>query len=426
MTLQPVFLRTQSCGSLPTMSNCELITIGSELLNGSVLNTNAQFLSNRITKLNIDVVHQVTCRDREGEIVECLRTAFGRSDLIIVTGGLGPTPDDITREAIACYFRCELKFDAGQYRQIVAYFKRVRKTPPFMTKREAYRPEIAKPLINRFGIALGFYIETKGKLLVVLPGVPRELINMYETTVEQLVVRKFKDRIPVHVLEARIVGLYETEIMRKLKNSFFKNRAFEFGIYPEIGEVIIRIKSPEKGLISTLRREMSQRLGFNLYNFDGQTLPEVLGQKLVTKKLTLSVAESCTGGLLSERLTNASGASKFFKGGVIAYSNEIKKEKIGIPAEDLKKYGAVSKEVAQKLAQGVRLRLNTSLGISITGIAGPTGGSKKKPVGLVYIGISDRTKTHVWQYQLSGERSKVRLQAAQKALYLLYQWLNKK
>ncbi len=408
------------------MPNSELITIGSELLNGSVLNTNAQYLANQISKLDIEVVHQSSCRDREDEIIECLRAAFSRADLIIVTGGLGPTPDDITREAIAKYFRCGLKFDSRQYRQIVQYFERVQKSPPFMTRREAFLPEIAKPLLNRFGIALGFYVETEEKLLVVLPGVPRELINMYETLVEQLICQKFKNRTPNYILEAHIAGLYETQVMQRLKKSFFKNRYFEFGIYPEIGQVTVRIKAKDKKIIALLQKEMKQRIGRYVYSFDSKPLPEVIGHHLTSRHLTLSVCESCTGGLLSERLTSHSGASEFLKGGVIAYSNEVKKDKIGIDLKSLMKYGAVSKEIAELMAQGVREKFKTSIGISITGIAGPTGGSRLKPVGLVYIGISDPKRTRVFKYQFTGERNKIRLQAAQKALFLLYQWLIKK
>lgn len=408
------------------MPKCEFITIGSELLNGAVLNTNAQYLANRISKLNIEVVHQASCRDREDEIVACLRDAFGRSDLIIVTGGLGPTPDDITREAVAHYFRCELKFDPQQYRQITRYFKRVQKTPPFMTRREAFRPEIAKPLINRFGIALGFYIETDEKLLIVLPGVPRELMNMYETLVERLICQKFKHRTPIHVLEAHIAGLYETDVMRKLKKTFFKNRDFDFGIYPAIGEVTIRIKTPDKKLISVLQREIKQRLGRYVYSFESQSLPEVIAAKLTARHLSLSIAESCTGGLLSERLTSPSGASRFFKGGITAYSNDVKDQKLGVPLDLLRQHGAVSKEIAKNMARRVCEQFKTSIGISVTGIAGPTGGTIKKPVGLVYIGISDAKRTIVTECQFTGERSKIRRQAAQKAMFLLYQWLIKR
>ena len=408
------------------MPTCELVTIGSELLNGSVLNTNAQFLARRISALHIDVVHQVSCRDKEKEILDALSLAFKRSDLIIATGGLGPTPDDITREAIAKFFRCGLKFDRNQYRHVVNYFKSIRRTTPFITRREAFFPEVAKPLVNRFGIALGFYVEQNGKILIVLPGVPRELINMYESKIQNLIKQKFKVRIPTYILEAHIAGLYETQIMRKLGPQFFKGRAFDFGIYPEIGEVTIRIKTKEKKLVSILRRELSQKLGPSLYSFDGQSLSALIGQKLLQKKWSLAVAESCTGGLLASRITDVPGASRYFKGGVIVYSNQTKHDILRISSERIRTKGAVSREVAKAMAEAARKELGTSLGCSITGIAGPGGGTRAKPVGLVYFGISDSKRTRVFEFQFSGDRAKIRLQAIQKALLILWQWLNLK
>ena len=182
------------------MPTCELITIGSELLNGSVLNTNAQFLARQMTDLHTHVIHQSSCRDREEEIVDALTLAFRRSDVVIVTGGLGPTPDDITREAIAQFFRCGLKFNRNQYRHIVYHFRVRRRMPPFMTRREAYLPEIAKPLLNRFGIALGFYVLKQGRLLIALPGVPVELERMFKTRVKQLILQTFKNHPPFYTL----------------------------------------------------------------------------------------------------------------------------------------------------------------------------------------------------------------------------------
>lgn len=405
------------------MPTCELVTIGSELLNGSVLNTNAQFLARRISALHIDVVHQVSCRDKEEEILDALSLAFRRSDLIIATGGLGPTPDDITREAVAKFFHCGLKFDRGQYRHIVHYFKSLRRITSFITRREAFFPEVAKPLLNHFGIALGFYVTQKGKLLIVLPGVPRELINMYESKVQNLIKQKFKNRMPTYVLEARVAGLYETQIMRKLGSQFFKGRTFDFGIYPEIGEVTIRIKAKEKHLISVLRHELSQKLGRSLYSFDGLSLVALMGQKLLRKKWTLAVAESCTGGLLASRITDISGASRYFKGGVVVYSNQTKHDALKISNELIRSKGAVSKSVAKAMAEAVRKELSTSMGCAITGIAGPEGGTRMKPVGLVYLGISDPKRTRVFEFRFSGDRAKIKLQAVQKALLLLWQWL---
>jgi len=405
------------------MPTCELVTIGSELLNGSVLNTNAQFLARRISALHIDVVHQVSCRDKEEEILDALTLAFKRSDLIIATGGLGPTPDDITREAVAKFFRCGLKFDRNQYRRIVHYFKSIQRITPFITRREAFLPEVAKPLLNRFGIALGFYVVQNEKLLIVLPGVPRELINMYETKVQNLIKQKFKDRASSYVLEARIAGLYETQIMRKLGSQFFKGRTFDFGIYPEIGEVTIRIKTSDRRLMATLHCELSRKLGRFLYSFDGRSLSALIGQKLLQKKRSLAVAESCTGGLLASKITDIPGASRYFKGGVVVYSNQAKHNVLKIQNELIRTRGAVSKEVAKAMAEAVKNKLGTSMGCAITGIAGPGGGTRKKPVGLIYLGISDPKRTRVFKFRFSGDRAKIRIQAIQKTLLILWQWL---
>lgn len=408
------------------MLTCELITIGSELLNGSTLNTNAQFLARHISALDIDVTHQVSCRDREEEIVDALALAFRRSNLIVATGGLGPTPDDITREAVARFLRCGLKFDKAQYRQIVRYFKTIRKTTPFITRREAFLPEVAEPLLNHFGIALGFYVEKSGKLLIVLPGVPRELINMYETKVKRLIQEQFKNRTRSYGLEAKIAGLYETQIMRKLGRGFFKNREFEFGIYPEIGEVTIRIKTKEQRLISLLKRELQNRLGRSLYSFEGESLSALIGRKLLATGKTLAVAESCTGGMLAGRITDVPGASRYFKGGVVVYSNQTKHAVLKISKELLRSKGAVSLETAKAMAKAIRLQLDASIGIAVTGIAGPGGGTRQKLVGLVYLAVSDSKRARVFNFQFSGDRTKIRLQATQKALLLLWEWLVKR
>ena len=407
------------------MPTCEIITIGSELLDGSVLNTNAQFLAKRVTELDVEVTRQISCRDRNEEIVNALSLAYRHSDLIFVTGGLGPTPDDITREAIAKFFGCKLKFDPMQYQHIVQYFRKLGSSAPLITRREAFFPEVAKPLLNRFGIALGFYTWQEGILLVVLPGVPRELVGMYHEKVHKLIEQKLKNRKPIYRLEARIAGLYETQIMRKLGTEFFKNRKFDFGIYPEIGEVAIRIKARGKKLITVLRAELKERLEGFLFSFDEELLASVIGKKLLRRKKTLSVAESCTGGLLAKEITDCPGASRYFKGGVIAYSNSVKVNELQVSSELIRKKGAVSKEVAKAMANGIRFKYQTSFGISITGIAGPGGKTPKKALGLVYLSISDSERNRVFKIRFSGDRSKIRLQAVRKALFFLWKWIRK-
>lgn len=405
------------------MPSCEIITIGSELLDGSVLNTNAQYLARRATELHIEVGHQSSCPDRETEIIDALDRAFERSRLILVTGGLGATPDDVTREAVAHYFGCGLKYHPEQYRQVVRHFRRSSRCVPPITRREAYLPTVAKPLLNRAGIAVGFYVTRHRRLLVVLPGVPREVTNMYERCVRSLIQKEIRDRPIRHLLIAKIVGLNEPQVMRQLGRQFFKLGDFDFGIYPEIAEVMIRIKSSEKTLITQLRRELERRFGPRLYSFEDVPLARMIGRALRRRRLSLAVAESCTGGLLSKRITDVAGASRYFKGGTVAYSDEIKRQDLGVPKALLARHGAVSIEVARGMAQGVRRRYGASVGLSVTGIAGPSGGSRRKPVGLVYIGLAAESGAQTLECRFSGDRSKVRLQAAARALEILWRWL---
>jgi len=388
------------------MPNCALLTIGSELLNGQTLNTNALYLCQRLDELNVDVLLQTSCKDDASSIHKALNDALKSHDMVLVTGGLGPTPDDITRKTIANYFDSKLVFNKKQYDFIVKYFKSLKKKTPFLTRQEAYFPSIAKPLLNPFGIALGFYIYQliydKKRLIVVLPGVPRELKGMYQASVKKLIKQLFKKRPRYYQLQAKIVGLSETKIMRILGRSFFKGRQFDFGIYPQMGEVMLRIKTSKPSLIPILKKEIIRKFKDLVYSFDSKSLAELICSQFISKRKTLTVAESCTSGLLAKRLTDPSGASRFFVGGIIAYSNQVKEKVIGVDHKMLKDYGAVSPQVAKSLAMKVRVKFKASLGVSITGIAGPTGGTAQKPVGLVYIGISDQNKTKSYVLRLPG------------------------
>jgi len=270
------------------MVKCEIITIGNELLHGHILNTNAQYLAEKLSAIGIDVVRQISCRDDVASIQRSLNQSFQQSRLIVMTGGLGPTPDDITREAVAQYFACGLKFHPGQYRHIVKYFKKLKKKTPFITKQEAHFPTKAVPLLNRFGIALGFYIRKREKMLIVLPGVPREMKGMYEASVKSLILKNYPERKRYHKLQARFIGLSEVKVMEKLGKSFFKGREFEFGIYPMYGEVVIRIKSMDAKTIASLKRQISQKLKKYVYSFDETCIAQVIGDTFVMKKKIIS------------------------------------------------------------------------------------------------------------------------------------------
>jgi nicotinamide-nucleotide amidase len=405
------------------MPTCELITIGSELLSGKVLNTNAQYLSHQISNLNINVKHHTTCADNKNDILEALRHGMERARLVIVTGGLGSTPDDMTRQTVAQFLGCGLKGDSRQYQYIKSYFKSMGRRVLPITRSETFLPARAKPLLNTRGIALGFYVVLRSRLLVVLPGVPRELIHMFEHRVRPLIVKLIPTKIRYFYLMAKVVGLYETQIMARLTRNFFRDHDFDFGIYPELGQVTIRIKAFKHQTIQRAKRELRRLIGKNVFSYQDESLAEKIRTLLNRRKYSISCAESCTGGLLSKLLTDVPGASHFFKGSLVSYSNEAKASLLGVSQNILNKKGAVSKEVAQILSETAREKFKTSIGVSITGIAGPGGGTGKKPVGLVYIGISRPKGTRVHKFLFKGDRSKVRYQAAQRALFLTWREL---
>lgn len=399
----------------------ELLTLGSELLTGTVLNTNARYLGRELTRMGFSVHGQSACPDDPQLIREALKTALQRSDIIFVSGGLGPTPDDVTRECLADFFKVPLIFSKIQYRQIVRIYQRRGRRVPALVKREALFPANAKPVFNRFGIALGFVIEG-AKILVVLPGVPGELTRLFETHIRFFLRRKFPGLQPVHGLIVKTVGLSEPTVMSRLGKGFFKLGSFQFGIYPEVGEVTLRIYSDTATVNNRLKKWIEKRLGSDIYAFNEASLSEIIGRKLRSRKWSVAIAESCTGGQVSEAITRATGASRYFKGSVVAYGNEVKVRSLDVPRKLIAEKGAVSAEVALAMARGIRKRFSTTLGVSVTGIAGPTGGTKRKPVGLVYLSVSSAKRERVWKEIFFGDRIQIQDRATKKALEHIWRW----
>ncbi len=402
--------------------SAEILTIGAELLKGNTLNTNAQFLGRELTDLGFHVVSQVACEDSIPAIEEKLRQALLRSHLVILSGGLGATPDDLTREAVASYFNVRLVLSKKQYAMICKYYRRHDRPRsgfvPQLLKKEALYPKNAVPLVNRFGIALGFYIRRDRQWIFVLPGVPAELEKMFHQNVKKLLKTNFTHQEQKPKLVAKVVGLSEPAIMMKLGRDFF-DCPFDFGIYPEPGEVSIRIYAEQKKVIHRLKSKIRTRLGRHIYAFEDISFAEAIGKILTAKKKSIAVAESCTGGLLSAGITRTPGASTYFKGGVTAYSNEWK-EKWGIPKALIRAKGAVSYEVTKAMAEKVRAQAKTTYGIGVTGIAGPSGGSKKKPVGLVFIGLSTAKHSRGWKHLFWGDRAQIQTKSVKKALEYLW------
>lgn len=403
----------------------EIVTVGAELLNGSAINTNARYLGRELKALGFEVFRQTSCDDRSRDIQETLRRALSEVDVVVMSGGLGPTPDDVTRESIAELFHAPLILSQRQYREIQRYYHKKGRRVPRIVRQEALFPEGSTPLFNRYGIALGFILKSENGILIVLPGVPREMVKLFENHVRPVLRRKFGVLHRPYTLVVKTLGLSEPEIMSRLGSSFLKLGDFQFGIYPDVGEVVIRVYAHSKGLIQRLRRHMTRALRAAVYSLSDATLEEVVGKKLLERNWTLSVAESCTGGQLSQTFTSIPGASVYFEGGVMAYQDQVKFSLLGVSKAVLKKAGAVSKEAASSMARGVRRLLKTTLGVAVTGIAGPSGGSPRKPVGLVYLAIASDKACRVWEEYFRGGREEIRLRATRKALALLWRWLKK-
>lgn len=403
----------------------ELLTIGTELVRGSVVNTNAAYLGQELTRLGFNVHAQSACADEAMEIKSSLRLALGRSDIILITGGLGPTPDDITRDTVADYFHSPLVFSEKQFKLIRRYYQKRNQAVPDIVKREACLPAIAKPVLNQFGIALGFLIEEKQRVLIALPGVPGELIRLFEHHVKPYLQKRFSYLKPASVLIVKTVGLSEPAIMQKIGSSFFKisDGNFQFGIYPEMGQVGIRIYSDSKQTSHLLKRHIERRLGPHIYSFSDESLEAVIARVLSKRRWTLSVAESCTAGRIASALTKTPGASAYFSGGIVAYSNQAKEQVLLVSPSLIKRYGAVSSQTAVAMAEHVQNRFKTTLGLGITGIAGPTGGSPKKPIGLVYTAMYMPNRSKVWGDCFIGDRWQIQDRAAKKALEYLWRWI---
>lgn len=397
-----------------------ILSIGNEVLRGSVVNTNAAFLGCELTNLGFEVISHSVCADSQEAIRFRVGELVRRADLVVMMGGLGPTPDDVTREGVAAYFNTPLVLFEDQYRRIQKAYKHFGKRMPPLVKKEAHYPENAKPLLNRFGIALGFSITTQGKLIIALPGVPSELKNMFFDVVVPRLKAHYPKAAKKKKLIVKMVGISEPDVMKKLGDDFFQDD-FDFGIYPSSGEVAIRILTREASLRLHLKRKIQTKLQDWIYAWDETPFSIVLGKIMTKKRQTLAVAESCSGGLLASEITRYSGASAFFQGAVVTYQRSAKQE-LGISEKTIQTYGEVSSQVAAGLAKWVRVRMNSSYGLGITGIAGPEGGNARKPVGLVYMALAlPNQRVKVWKHLFWGDRNQIQKKAAVKALEHLWQ-----
>lgn len=388
--------------------NAEIIAVGTELLLGDILNTNAQFLSKQLSDMGIDVFFQSVVGDNNERLKQTVHTAIGRSDITILSGGLGPTDDDLTKEMVAEYFGLPLVFHQDIADGINAYLKG---NMPKSNLKQANIPEGAKILQNDFGTAPGVLIERDGKVVVLLPGPPRELEPMFSNHVKPLLEGKTPFTIVSRTL--RLFGIGESSVQEQIKD-LMAGANPTVAPYAKSNETTLRItakcKSTDEAdtLIDGMEQQIRARLGQYIYGYGEMGLAETVTRRLIERNITIATAESCTGGLLAGAITDVPGASGIFREGVVTYSNDAKRKYLGVREETLARVGAVSEETAREMAEGIAARAGSDIGVGITGVAGPDGGTADKPVGLVYVAVCFRGNTTVRRCMTYGDRAKVR------------------
>lgn len=407
----------------------EIISIGSEILRGQIIDTNANFIAQKLTKLGIDLEHISAVSDNLEPLLSTLKLALQRSNLIITTGGLGPTEDDITYHTIARALNLKLIKYPEAEENLKRIFKKINTTLSPSNLKQVYLPEGAKIIINQYGTAPAMILEKDNKIICSFPGVPYEMKNLIEENLIPYLKEKFPPSMIKKSKTLKITGLGESSVNELIRDYINKKTNFSFGIYanPEDIQVQITTQAPtEKETDKLLQYSVNQLkkiLGNYVYGTDKQSLEEVVGNLLKNKKIKVAVAESCTGGMLGEMITRIPGSSEYFQGGVISYNAKVKEDLLKVPPEVIKKHGEVSEQVARLMAEGVRINCHSDIGISITGIAGPGGATEKKKVGLVYMALSDGQKTITKKHQLFGSRQLIRLRSARRALNMLRMYL---
>jgi nicotinamide-nucleotide amidase len=404
--------------------DAEIIAVGSELLTPFRQDTNSLYLTGKLNSLGIEVRFKSIVGDDRERLGACVRLAISRSELVILSGGLGPTEDDLNREVVAEVLDRPLREVAEIRRSIEERWARLGRPMPANNLRQTLVPEGAEWLANERGTAPGLWIEQRGCILVLLPGPPWELEAMFEAAcVPRLAARSSGRRLRTRIY--KVVGLPESEVDRRIAPAYQQYKNPETTILSVAGTIEVHLRAHGASeaeadkLLAELGDKIELALGDHIFSTGGESLEEVVGMYLVMKQKTVAVAESCTGGLVAERLTRVPGSSNFFLGGVVAYSNDLKTRLVGVPAELIAVEGAVSKPVAQALAEGVRRRTGASIGVSISGVAGPGGGTVEKPVGLVFIALSDDRSTEVRRFQFPGDRERVRTWASVAALEMI-------
>lgn len=403
--------------------NAEIIAVGTELLLGQIVNTNAQFLAQELASLGMGVYYHTVVGDNLQRLVQTFQQAWERSHVVILTGGLGPTTDDITREGVALALDRPLSFHEDVWQEIIGQMWRTNRPIPENNRRQAMVPQGATVLPNPRGTAPGLAIAEGSRLAVLLPGPPREMQPMFVGYVRPLLVERIGHGV-ILSRNLRVIGIGESALEEQIADLIEAQSNPTIALYASLGELQIRItaKAEDEGiahdLIAPIETAIRQRIGSAIYGVDADTLPGVLGQLLREHGYQLALAESCTGGLLGSMITDVPGSSAYFGAGHITYSNDAKQSMLGVPMQLIAEHGAVSAACAQAMAAGARKVSGADVGIAITGIAGPDGGTAEKPVGTVYIAVVAPEGELVEELALRGERAAIRARSAKTAINL--------
>jgi nicotinamide-nucleotide amidase len=399
----------------------EIIAVGSELLTPDRLDTNSLFLTEELNKLGIEVLRKTIVGDNRELLAEAFRDALQRVPVVISSGGLGPTEDDLTRETVAELLGRRLQRNEEVVRAIEARFRSFKREMPEINLRQAMVPEGAEVLENPRGTAPGLWIEDKGHMIALLPGPPRELKPLFLEQVQPR-LRRHVTSVRMFERELRVTGMGESHVEERIRPIYTRYKQVNTTILAAPGEIQIHLRmwtddgTQAENTLEEIVRSFELALGDRIFAHKGVPLEEVVAELLTTNRSTIATAESCTGGLLAERLTRIPGSSTYFLGGVVSYSNERKTAWTEVPAELIAAKGAVSAEVAIALAEGIRRSVGSTFGVGITGIAGPGGGSEEKPVGTVHIALAGPAGTKERLVHLPGDREMIRFYASQLAL----------
>lgn len=408
-----------------------IVSIGAELLIGQTINTNAAWVASRLNELGIETREIIVITDQESEILDALRTCGERADLVIITGGLGPTRDDVTKHALCTYFQSELVLNQQVLDDVEMYFNKLGREVTALNTEQALVPHKARALRNPYGTAPGLWFSEKGKIFIAMPGVPYEMKEMVNTHVLPALSKLTRQQ---HIIHKSILthGIGESALAQKIAHWEDQlPKVLQLAYLPSMGIVKLRLSAKGGNKAALEKAIETEIIGLQaliheyIWGYDDDTLEKVVGELLKRNGATLSTAESCTGGYIAHSITSIPGSSSYFEGSVVAYSNTIKTQLLGVTQETLERHGAVSEQVAVAMAQGVKKLFDTDYSVGITGIAGPDGGSVDKPVGTIWVAAVGKHAVMCKKYSFADNRERNILRSGKSALALIIKLIEK-